>query len=336
MKMKKYKYYLFGLLLLSACSRKETDVNQKVDLIPKVYEDGKKIVFPNPESMVFFEVDTIRISSLTDEIIAPAKVSATIIKSDEGSQNIILFENQDLASNYTLLVQHLITINHIQNINIKQKKIELERIKDLQQNGAATGKELLEAQTALAMEQTNLANEIAANIEHESKLVSAGFKPELLRKAAAGTAYVICDIPENEISRVKMGSKCILQFTSFPNEKFTGRIEDVADMIDPTTRMVKLRISISNSNRKLKAGMFASVAFGINEGNNISISKNSLITIQSKNFVFVKTSSNIFERREVIIGNQIVDRIIVYSGINNGDLIAIKGVMQLKGLSFGY
>jgi len=38
----------------------------------------------------------------------------------------------------------------------------------------------------------------------------------------------------------------------------------------------------------------------------------------------------------VNVGNQVGDRIIVFSGLNNGDSVAIKGVMQLKGLSFGY
>ncbi len=328
--------YSWILLLLTSCGSKENHKKQVENLTPQVFDNGTKIVFPNTKTIAFFETEEISNSDLNAEIVAPAKVSATVIKSDEGNQNIILFENPDLAANYTQLIQHSINISQIQNINIKQKKTELERTKDLQLHGAATGKDLLEAQTALAMEETNLANERAANIEHETKLRAGGFQPELLRKALPGTAYIICDIPENQISKIKEGSSCVLQFTSFPNEKFDGKIQDIADMVDQSTRMVKLRVSMNNLNGKLKAGMFATVSFGVSEGNNLSINKNSLIIIQAKKYVFVKTNATTFIRKEVNTGVQINDRIVVFNGVKSGDLLAIKGVMQLKGLSFGY
>lgn len=328
--------WIFGILLVS-CGKKEEKSAKVENIEPKITDNGAKIDFPKAESVKFFQTETIGSSALTADIVAPATVSATVVKSNEGaSQNIVLFQNPDLAGSYTQLIQHLITINQIQNVNIKQRKIELSRVQDLQQHGAATGKDLLDAQTAMAMEETNLNNERAALIEHETKLKEGGFQAEILRRAKAGTAYVTCDIPENDISKIKGGSQCVMQFTAFPNEKFNGRIDNVADMVDPTTRMVKLRVSMNNADGKLKAGMFGTVGFGVSEGKNISVNKDALITIQGKNYVFVKSGENGFQRKEVNIGDQVGDRIIVFSGLDNGDSVAIKGVMQLKGLSFGY
>jgi len=331
------KYSWIFVFILFSCGGEKNNSGKIENQTPVVSNNGETITFPNEESIKFFETETISSASLTSDIIAPAKVAATVIKSIEGAnQNLVLFENPELAGNYTQLIQHLININQIQNNNIKQKKIDLERVKDLQQHGAATGKDLLDAQAALAMEETNLANERAAIIEHETKLKIGGFQPEVLRNATAGTAYIICDIPENQIGKITEGRACIIEFTSFPNEKFQGKIDDVADMVDESTRMLKLRVSLNNNNGKLKAGMFATVSFGVSEGDMLSIYKNSLITIQAKNYVFVKTNSTTFERREVTVGNQMNDRIIVYTGLKGGENIATKGVMQLKGLSFGY
>lgn len=334
-KLLTYGWLTIGLL--SACTSKETKEVQQDDTTPVINEAGTKITFPKPASANFFETENTESTSLMADITAPAKVAATVVKSDEGaSGNIVFFDNPDLSGNYTQLLQHLTMINQLQNVNIKQRKTELSRMKDLQEHGAATGKDLLESQTALSMEETNLINERSAIIEHETKLKAGGFEPLQLRHAPAGTAYIICDVPESEISMVKQGSKCVLQFTAFPNEKFAGKIDDIADMVDQTTRMLKLRVSINNSTGRLKAGMFGSVSFGLSEGKNMSIDKDALITIQGKNYVFVKTSPTAFERREVSIGDQIGDRIIAYTGLKNGDNVAIKGVMQLKGLSFGY
>lgn len=334
--MKTIFQYSFLFILFYACGGKEKPATLE-NLTPSVADNGNKIIFPSRKSMDFFETETTGSSDLNMDITAPAKVSATVVKSEEGaSQNIVLFENAGLAGNYTQLTQHLININQIQNINIRQKETELSRVKDLQEHGAATGKDLLEAQTNLAVERSNLANEKAAIIEHETGLKAGGFEYASLKKAAAGTAYIICDIPENMISRVQTGGKCTLRFTSFGDETFEGKIEGIADMIDQSTRMIKLRVSINNQNGKLKAGMFATVSFGINEGTNISVNKNALITIQAKNYVFVKTDTTTFERREISAGDQINDRIIIYSGLKNGEAVAVKGAMQLKGLSFGY
>jgi hypothetical protein len=326
-----------AMTLIAGCKNKAAHKPVQDNSTPVVNASGTKITFPLAESANFFQTEKISSSSLMANVTAPAKVSATVLKSDEGaSGNIVLFDNPELSGNYTQLLQHLTMIRQIQNINIRQRKTELSRIKDLQEHGAATGKDLLESQTALSMEETNLINERAAIIEHETKLKAGGFEPKQLRNAPAGTAYIICDVPESEISQVKRGSKCTIQFTAFPNENFTGTIDDIADLVDQTTRMIKLRVSINNSTGKLKAGMFGTVAFGLSEGKKLSISKDALVTVQGHNYVFLKTAPQVFERREVNIGDQIGDRIVTFSGLTDGEHVVTKGVMQLKGLSFGY
>lgn len=334
--MKNLIYTISFLLVLSSCGKTEQKEYKK-DVTPVVTNNGKVIFFPDTANVSFFKTEKLSSSNLTSEFRAPAKIAATIVSSGEGAnQNLVLFENPELASHYSQLIQHQITISQIQNINIKQKQLELERTKDLQSHGSATGQDLLNTQTELSMEQTNLANEQAALIEHESKLISGGFSPSILRKAKAGTAYLISDIPENLLSKINIGSASSISFNAFPHEEFTGKIDAIADVVDNATRMVKVRISMDNSSQKLKAGMFANVSFGLSEGDLISVSKTSLITVQGKNYVFKKISFNEFERFEIQTGLQIGDRILVIGGLNTGDEVAIEGVMQLKGLSFGY
>ncbi len=324
------------LLLLASCRNEEKKKEEK-NTTPTVHNSGQEISFQDTAALTFFKTEKVSDNSINADLAAIGNVGAIIVSSNTGaSQNIILFENPELASNYTQLIQHQANIRQIQNINIRQKQIELERTKDLQQHGSATGQDLLNAQAALSMEQTSLANEKAALIEHEAKLKSGGFNPELLRNAKAGSAYIICDIPENQISKIKEGSSCSISFSSFPNEAYTGRVENIADVVDNATRMIKIRIRVNNSTSKIKAGMFANISFGLNEGNFVTISKTSLATVQGKNYVFAKKSAQEFERREIQIGQQIGNRIVVFKGLNNGDEIAIEGVMQLKGLSFGY
>lgn len=334
--MKNTTYIIAFLLLLSACSGEEKK-KQKEDTAPVVGNSGLTISFPEPESMAFFKTEKASIGDLTADFTAPANIAATVVPSREGAgQNIILFENPELTSQYTQLMQHQINVAQIRNINVKQKQLELERTKDLKLHGSATGQDLLNAETALSMEQTQLANEKASLVEHESKLISAGFPSDILRNAKAGTAYLIADIPETQVGQIEEGSTCKIKFHSFPEENYTGKIDGIAQVVDIGTRTVKVRVRVNDPSVKLKAGMFANVSYVLSKGNHISISKNALITVQGKNYVFVRKSANEFERVEIETGQQIGDRIIVFSGLTDNDEIAVEGVMQLKGLSFGY
>lgn len=323
-------------LLVFACTPKAK--NQNVDyLSPLVEKNGAIIRFQSQKISNNFDIQKLSSNVLIADLSLPAKVAATVENSGEiARQSIVLFDNADLANSYSMLKQHLMNINQIKNVTIKQRKIEYDRIFDLKSHGAASGKDLLEAQTALALEETNLANEKASLIEHETKFKMNGFNPELLRKAKNGAVFIICDIPENLIHATKEGQHCTLKFNAYPNEIFEGKIDEITDVVDPQTRMIKLRISVKNTEDILKAGMFAMVSFGINEGKHLTISKSSVITIQGRNYAFVKTSPLTFERREISIGNEVNNKIIIFSGINEGESVVSSGLMQLKGLSFGY
>jgi hypothetical protein len=330
-------YFLIASLLLAGCKHKIQEVVVADDPSPVITNNGQQISFPDTASSNFFTVEPVGDSTLSGTLHAPGKVAATVLRSDEGGQNIVLFDNPELTSDYSQLIQHRININHIQDVNIKQKTTELDRTQDLFDHGAASGKDILEAKSALSVEQTNLANEKTQLIEHESGLKAAGFDPETLRGAAPGSVYIICDIPENQLNNIKKGEPCNIVPPSFPDNTYSGKVEDVADVIDDVTRMIKLRIRLTAPDTDIRAGMFANVTFRIQgQSNGINISRDALVTADGQSYVFVRTARNTFTRREIRTGQQIGDRIAVYSGLENGENVAVKGVMQLKGLSFGY
>lgn len=324
------------LLLLSSCGS-DTKTEQTHRASPIVSKGGTHIKFPEAAHLAFFKTEHINTDPQTATFTAPANVAATVVGSREGAkQNLILFENPELAAHYTQLTQLQISINQIAKVNLKQRQLELERTQDLNQHGVATGQELLDAQGALTMEQSLLSNEKAALIEHESKLISQGFTPETLRKAKAGTVFLICELPENKIDTIEEGDPCDILFNAFPNTEFTGTVDAIADVVDHSTRMIKARIVLNNPSKKVKSGMFAKVSFKMDDSHHISIDKHAMVTVQGKHYVFVKTSDNEFERRQIQTGQPIGDRIMVFDGISSSDEVAIEGVLQLKGLSFGY
>ncbi|SEW44147.1 efflux RND transporter periplasmic adaptor subunit [Chitinophaga arvensicola] len=318
---------------------------------PVIKDSGRVIQFP-PDSLTlsYFKTEPVTKSDLNALLTAPARVVATVVKSiDNSGQNLVLFDNADLTANYTELLQHIINIRQKAGIIqqkqaiVNQKKIEVARFQDLADHGAGTGKDvsdaktdLISAQTDMEIAETDLSNEKTSIIEHESRLKMAGFDPQALVHSPLNKVWIICDMPENQVNKVKEGGSCSLVFTSYPNETITGTIEDIGEVVDNITRMVKLRIGVTDKQNQLRAGMFATVKFGVNEGNSLSVPKAALVTVQGQNYVFVKNADNTFARKTVLQGPQVNDRIIIYNGLQEGDMVVTDGAMQLKGISFGY
>ncbi len=333
--MHKTLLLLLPVGILLSCSGPATEEHHLNFTKPKV--SGNLITFSDDSTALFFTALPIENADLQADFSVPARVVATVMASSENpSQNLILFDNPDLTSNYTLFQQHLANIKQFEDVLIKQRTIELDRVLDLQKHGAATGRDVLQAQTELALVRTNLVNEKTSMLEHETMLKLGGFSTSALRHAKANTVWAISEIADNQISKVKPGQECKITFSSYPNEVFIGKIEDIGDVVDNVTRLLKLRIGIVNPDRRLKAGMFGTTRFGLREGKFLTIPLDALVTVQGKNYVFVKKSSTAFERRSVTTGQQTGSRIIVFDGLAENEVVVVKGTMQLKGLSFGY
>lgn len=312
---------LWLTLLLAGCKEKPKPVVTSVPR-PTISADGSRITFTDSVMMRAFTTQPVHSAAIQTDFSAPGHVAAMVLRSGENpSERLVLFDDPGLSDNYTAILQH--------RINIQTERGNLERVKDLQAHGAASGKEVIEA-------QTQLANEEAAIISDEATLKLAGFDPVALRRAAPNTILVVCEIPENQFGSIRKGLVCTLNFTAFPNEKFVGRIDNVNDYVDNTTRQIKLRISVANPDGRLKAGMFATVEFGVTEGQFMTVSRDAVVTVQGRDYVFVKTAPKLIERRAVQLGQQRADRVVVQSGLRENDQVVASNVLQLKGLSFGY
>src|SRR3954462_238908 len=103
------------LVLLASCGKKEENHTVLHVEKPKVSDNGNLIVFPDKKTADFFAIHDAESEQLFANLTAPARVVATVVPSQENpNQNLVLFDNPDLTSTYTQLLQHLANINQIQ------------------------------------------------------------------------------------------------------------------------------------------------------------------------------------------------------------------------------
>jgi cobalt-zinc-cadmium efflux system membrane fusion protein len=93
---------------------------------------------------------------------------------------------------------------------------------------------------------------------------------------------------------------------------------------------------LPNVGGKFQVGMYAKVNFELKTSKSLVIPIEAIVNVEGKDFAFTKTGTSSFERREILAGNQSNEKVVVLKGLYPGDIVATKGTMALKGISFGY
>jgi len=122
----------------------------------------------------------------------------------------------------------------------------------------------------------------------------------LFMVADLSTLWVVIDVYEKDISRLRVGAGVKVSVSAFPDKLFRGKISYIADVVDEKTRTEKARVTIDNASSLLKPGMFATVlAEGTRGGAErlLALPEEAIFIDGAKQCVFVQISSDKFKRK---------------------------------------
>ena len=150
--------------------------------------------------------------------------------------------------------------------------------------------------------------------------------------ADLSTLWVIVDINEKDLAKVRKGQAATLSVGAFPDQKLKGRITYVADVVDEATRTVKARIEVANPGRKLKPEMFATVELALSADAPpvLVVPEDALQELEGKRVLFVTENGTLFKARQVEVGRAANGVVEIVSGLREGEHYAVKGSFMLK------
>jgi cobalt-zinc-cadmium efflux system membrane fusion protein len=151
----------------------------------------------------------------------------------------------------------------------------------------------------------------------------------LMTVADLRTVWVTASVPEKDTSLVSKGQSADVTFLAYPDEVFKGHVLFVSDVLDSDTRRTKVRIAFDNPDTRLRPGMFASVSFHAPAQRVPVVPTSALVLKDDSNQVYVETAPWTFEARNVDIGFQQGDNVVLTKGIKVGDRVVVKGGVLL-------
>ena len=230
------------------------------------------------------------------------------------------------------------------NVEIAQKN--LNSTEDMFKGGIASEKDFLTAQKDLskAKSELNKVRNTLKSFGSESKsdyIVKAPISGVVVEKfinpsmqirpdnnnniftiSDLKDVWVMANVFETDISRIKEGYEVDVTTLSYPDKILKGKVDKIYNVLDPVSKVMKVRIKLSNIDYQLKPEMFANVTVHYSEGiSKVAIPSKAIIFDKSKNYVIVFKDKKNLETREVTIYKALNNITYIESGLNKDEKV---------------
>jgi membrane fusion protein (multidrug efflux system) len=137
-------------------------------------------------------------------------------------------------------------------------------------------------------------------------------------------------VPERQAGKLQVGHVANLTVDAVKDAEFTGRVERISPVIDPSTGTVKVTVGVHDATRRLKPGMFARVGIvhDVHTGTTL-VPRDAIIAEDNESAVFL-VRDNVAFRQVVETGYVNTTHIEVTSGVKAGDTVVTAGKASLK------
>ena len=158
---------------------------------------------------------------------------------------------------------------------------------------------------------------------------------ELFTIGELDKVWVIGDIYEVDLARVRVGEKAKVTTVAYNGENFTGTVDWISGSLDPNTRTAKVRCTFDNPDKKLRPMMYTTVEISVDQRKAVAIPRSSMVRMGDYNVVFLEVGEANgrvqFERLPVEVAESPTAAFLaVKHGVEAGQKLVVSGVDALK------
>ena len=148
--------------------------------------------------------------------------------------------------------------------------------------------------------------------------------------------WVWADLYERDIAAVKKGQAtqklaAAVSVKAYPGEEVPGIVDLVSPAMDESSRTVKVRVEVKNTDGRLLAGMFAAVKLflpGTDE--TMAVPKPAVLEDEGRSFVFIHYQGEYYVRRPVVVGRRWAGWVEIKKGLEPSQIVVAEGAFLMK------
>lgn len=137
--------------------------------------------------------------------------------------------------------------------------------------------------------------------------------------------WVLADVYESDIARVKEGMPAEVTTLSYPGKVMNGKVDKIFNILDPQTRTMRVRIRLKNDSTMLKPEMIAHVKLVYHEDRSLPcVPSKAVVFDNSRHFVMVFKDRDHIITQEVTPERSANDVTWIADGLTPGEVIVSK------------
>ena len=194
--------------------------------------------------------------------------------------------------------------------------------------------------------RAQLAGEVTARFVNPGAEVvgqyGGGSASELFTVADLQDVWVLVDVYEADLTKVRPGQRVSVRVAALPGSLFDGTVEWISNVLDPVLHTAKLRCTVNNASGLLKPDMFATLSAKTTGKTALVLPRDALVKMGETSVAFVQKPGSgalqtRFDRRPIVVddGTDSGDSsqpVVVLHGLSRDESVVIKGAASLANM----
>lgn len=142
--------------------------------------------------------------------------------------------------------------------------------------------------------------------------------------------WVLANVFEADIARVKEGYTAKVKTLAYPDKIFVGKVDKVAEVLDPDNKVMKIRITLPNDKLELKPEMFTNVIITNKEAREtVALPTSAIVFENGKYYVVIYKGRCDLSVREVQLLKTLDNITYIANGIQPGEQVISRNQILL-------
>ena len=172
-------------------------------------------------------------------------------------------------------------------------------------------------QTGKAITDLTIYSPVSGYITEKNALPNMYVQQEtrLYTVADLSGVWVLAQVFPSDAGGIQPGDAAEVTVDAYPGRIFRGRVDYILPQVDMNTRTLPVRLVFANPGLKLRPGMYVNVHVKLPMGRQVVIPAAAAFHSGTKNLVFVYRGEGNIEPRQVELGPQVGNEVVVTKGI---------------------
>ena len=144
---------------------------------------------------------------------------------------------------------------------------------------------------------------------------------EVLRIADLKKVWISLRVHQDVSGLIEEGDSVAFKTDALPGVTFEGNVDQVYPELDPELRSREIRVIVENKEGNLAPGMYGMASISVREAEGIAVPEDAVIFGGDLSYVFVSKGGGHFEPRIVETGLRHNGRLLILSGVEEGETV---------------